>query len=145
MGFTADLLGGLAQLLDDHDVGTWKASGKYAPADRRPIVISAVPSGPDEVIVLTSYDVDNDATQNDDVIGVQVRTRGTRDPRVVDLLDDDVFDVLQGLDVTDLSTGVRVALVERRSSAPIGADENGRHERSSNYYVTAHRPSSNRL
>lgn len=145
MAFTADLLGGLAQLLATRGVGTWKDTGVYLVTDPNPIVMSAVPAAPDAVIVLSAYDVSSDPTQRHDLIGVQVRTRGTKDPRIVDALDDAVFDALQGLDDVTLSTGVRVLLAARQSSGPLGTDANGRHQRSSNYYLTAHRPSTNRF
>jgi hypothetical protein len=143
VGWTEQLLTGIAQHFASGGVGTWKASGAYTSVDRRPIVISAVPSSPDEVITLTAYPVDDDPAMSDVLQGVQVRTRGDRDPRTVDALDDDVFDALHGLAGVVLN-GVHVVLARRISGSPLGVDSNGRHQRSSNYYMQAARPSPHR-
>ncbi len=144
MGFTTDLLAGLAQVLENAGVGAWRPDGTAHTAAETPIVIASVPTAPDRVVVLTSYHVEADAVGNEDVIGVQARTRGTSDPRVVEDLDDAVFSAWQGLHSRTLTGGVRVTLVDFNSGAYLGVDSNGRHERSANYYVTAVRPSPNR-
>ena len=74
---------------------------------------------------------------------VQIRTRGTTDPRDVDDLADAVFDELHGAYGLMLGTAPRLvhtSLIRRRSSALLGPDQLGRHERTDNYYVTASRP-----
>jgi len=79
------------------------------------------------------------------VQGVQVRCRwGGQDPRPVDDLDDALFDLWHDADTFTLPTGVRVVLMERRSSTSLGQDGNGRWSRASNYYLTVHRPSLHR-
>jgi hypothetical protein len=143
VSWTEQLLTGVAEHLAAAGVGTWKPSGAYLSSDVRPIVISAVPSSPDEVITLTAYTVDEDPRDSDVIQGLQVRTRAGRDPRGVDDLDDDVFDALHGL--TDaLLNGVPLVLAHRVSGAPIGVDGNSRHQRSSNYHLMANRPSPHR-
>lgn len=145
MAFTDDLLGGLAQILADAGVGRWNPDGAaYTGEGPPPIVIGSVPGQPDQVITLAAYPVDDEVELNDSTIGVQARARGDRDPRTVDALDDDVFDKLHGLANLTLSTGVRVVQIYRTSGTPLGVDGNGRHERTSNYYVQAARPSAHR-
>lgn len=144
MSFTTDLLAGVAQLLEDEGVATWNPAGAYPADARRPIMMGVVPSGPDEVLTLTAYGITDDPSLSDSVHGMQVRGRAGRDPRTVDALLDDVFDVLHGLHGVDLPGGIRLELALRRSWTPLGADDNSRHERSDNYALTVHRPSPNR-
>lgn len=144
MSFTTDLLSGIAQLLEDTGQGTWKPTGAYATDDPTPIIIKSVPASPDRVITLSEYSVSDDPTLSDSVKGLQVRFRAGRDPRTVDDMADDAFDVLHGLQGVELSTGVLIVQSYRQSSALLGADDNGRHERSDNYYLTVHRPSTHR-
>lgn len=143
MSFTTDLLAGVAQYLEDGAVGTWKATGTYVLADPNPIVIAAVPASPDRVITLTAYSVDDDEQLADSTQGLQVRCRGTSDPRTASDLDDAVFDRLHAAGPLTLG-GVPVVGIRRVSSAPLGPDGNGRHEISSNYYITVARPSQHR-
>lgn len=143
MGFTRDLIAGFAQLLEDAGVATFRETGAYEIGDLNPIMRGSVPGTPDRIIVLTAYTVGDDPTLSDGEAGIQVRTRGTTDVTVVDDLDDDVFDVVQGY-AGELSTGVKVQLARRRSGAYLGVDKNGRHERTSNYYLHVHRPSAHR-
>lgn len=149
MGSTSDLLVGLAQLLEDGGVGAWQQDGTY-PADALTIIkISDLggdaPAGTTQqnIVSLTPYPVSDDPTLSESVQGVQVRLRGSRDPRSVDDLDDLVFDLLQGLGPVTLN-GVRVELAVRRGGTPLGPDANGRHQRSSNYHLTVFRPSRHR-
>lgn len=145
MAFTDDLLTGVAAYLAAGGVGTWRPSGVYLLTDVRPIIITAVPASPDEVIVLTPYTVSDDYSLSDSVQGVQVRTRGTRDPRTVQAVDDDVFGRLHGAHGVTLPGGLRLVACERQSGTPLGVDGNGRHERSSNYYLTVNRPTLHRI
>lgn len=144
MSFTSDVLTGLAQYLEDRGVGTYQPSGGYPTDAVTPIFLGDQPGSPDRLIVLSAYPVDDDPSLSDSVLGVQVRTRGLpSNPRSVDDLDDLIFDALHGArDITAGST--QIVQVMRRSGAPLGKDGNRRFERSSNFYVTAHRPSQHR-
>lgn len=145
MPFTEDLLTGLASLLAAKGVGTWRATAPYLTTDPTPILVSLSPSSHDQVLTLADYAVSDDPILNDTVTGIQVRSRGLpNDPASCRALEDAVFDVLHGLRGVTLPGGVRVVLCERRSSTPTGVDDNRRHERVSNYYVTTNRPSPNR-
>jgi hypothetical protein len=107
--------------------------------------MDTVPASPDRVITLTDYVVADDPTLSDSVIGVQVRTRwGGQDPRPVKDLDGAIFDALHGLEGVTLTGGIHIVSCFRRSGTSMGQDANNRWGRSSNYYATVHRPSTNR-
>ncbi|GAA0371781.1 minor capsid protein [Streptomyces blastmyceticus] len=137
MSYTSDLLDGLARLLHEHGVGTYRPEGTYAPGETA-ITIATTPPAPDRVICLAAYPVTDSSALTDTTTGVQIRTRAGADPREVDTLDDLVFSILQGAGPF-LFGSVRVQLISRASGAPIGADASGRMERTSNFYVRAHR------
>lgn len=142
MSFTKDLIDGLAAYLANQAVGVWRADGSAYQATEVAIYPRDVPSEPDRVIVLNTYPVSDDPRNPEGVTGVQVRAREAPDGDADDLLDA-VFDVLQGLQRV-LSTGVRVAWMERRSGVHLGRDENGRPEAVANYYLGAMRPTAHR-
>lgn len=145
MGFETDLLTGIAQLLATTSLGVWRATGIYTAAETG-IVFDTVPATPDRVITLSDYTVSDDPTLSDSVIGVQVRTRwGGQDPRPVKDLDGGIFNALHGLEGVTLTGGVRVVSMFRRSGTSLGQDANNRWGRSSNFYATVHRPSTNRI
>lgn len=146
MGFTTDLLTGLAVHLAAANVATWQPSGAYGPTVTG-IFIATVPEHPAGVLTLTAYGIDDsDPTVPDSVVGLQVRCRApNRDPRNADNLADAAYDALQSLGPLTLSTGVRLQLCTRRSSLPMGADASGRWERSDNYQLMVHRPATHRL
>jgi len=143
VSWTNRLLAGIGQHLAANAGATWRPTGAYTTADKWPVVITAVPASPDEVIVLTPYSVTDDFGTSDVVQGVQVRTRGTRDPRPVSDRNDAIYDALHGLAHVVLN-GVHIVSIERNSAAYLGVDANGRHEYTSNFYVQAARPSTHR-
>lgn len=142
MGWTADLVEGVGQHLAANNLGVWRTTGPYT-ATEIGIAVGAAPQTPDRIITLTGYTVSDEVELPLSVIGVQVRTRGTTDPRSADNLADPVFDLLHNASRLTLG-GVYVSLIQRRSSAPMGRDANGRWERSDNYYLTCQRPSAHR-
>lgn len=145
MGFSDQLLAGVAQFLEDAGVGTWQPTGAYAAGALNPIFMSQTPGTPDRVMTLTPYTVSDDPSLSDSVQGLQVRLRGTKDPRVVQDMDDAIFDRLHGATGVTLPGGVRLVMALRRSGTPLGADGSGRLERTSNYHLSVHRPSTHRL
>jgi hypothetical protein len=142
VSFTSDLLVGVAQRLHTAGIGVYDADGGYSDSDVA-IVFRAFGQAPDRQIALTTYGVDDNFALSDSVVGLQVRTRGTKDPTVVDAIDDAIFNNLHGAWSATLGS-VQVVSVARTSATPFGADGNGRWERVSNYYLTTHRPSPNR-
>lgn len=144
MGFSRNLLEGLAQFLEDQSVGVWSATGSYQATDTA-IVVQTVPETLPRLVSLSRYPVSDDPSLSNSVVGVQVLTRWDgADPRPVDDLDDLIFEVLHGRTNLLLSTGVRIVQCLRQSGAPLGQDSSKRWSRSTNYYLDVHRPSANR-
>jgi Bacteriophage minor capsid protein len=127
-----DLLRGVAELLDTQGVGTYDETGPL-PAGSTGIVLGRLPDGPDRALALTTYPVgDDDST--DSITGVQVRIRAGTNPLDVLDLSDAVFNALHNRR-SWTARGVRVEISWRNSEAWIGQDQQGRMERSANYYV----------
>lgn len=144
-GFTTDLLTGLGVYLAANGVGTWNTSGVYT-SGQTGIVLGNLPQSPDRIVTLTSYGVSDSPSLSDSVIGVQIRCRwGGQDPRLVDDLQDVIFNLLQWMTSVSLSTGVEIVQCTRNSMATLGQDANGRWSNVSNYYLSVWRPSTNRL
>ncbi|SCL16342.1 hypothetical protein GA0074692_6866 [Micromonospora pallida] len=141
-GWTSRLLTGLALHLQAAGIGTWRDSGIYQ-ANEVGITIRGIPTSPDRIITLAPYVVASPPGLADYTQGVQIRVRGTRDPRVAEDLGDSVFDALDS--AHGLVWGeIPIVQVYRQSYTALGADANGRWESSHNYYVEAMRPTSNR-
>ncbi|MFD9069489.1 minor capsid protein [Streptomyces lasiicapitis] len=138
MTFLPDVVDGLARLLAEHGVGTYRPDGFYAEGETA-ITDTVMPEGPDRVICLTAYPVTESAALTDTVLAVQVRTRAGPDPREVAALDEAVFAALHASGRHTFGTA-RISLVWRFSAGSLGADANGRQERTSNYRLRANRP-----
>lgn len=142
MSFAGQLLVGVAEYLDAQGVGVWRPTGAYQPAEKA-IVVRTLPQAPDVVVSLDTYSVSDDVVLTDSVMGLNILTRGDRDPRTVEDLDDVLFDVLHAAKNLRLN-GIAVTQITRQSSAPTGADGNGRFQSSNNFYLDVHRPSRHR-
>lgn len=143
-GWTSRLIAGLAQHIADAGIGVWRPPpGAAYAAGEVGILDRAVPPVPDRVITLAMYPV-GQAYQGlaDVTVGVQIRTRGTTDPRVCDDLADALYDLLDSASGLRLG-GIAVVQLYRQSYASLGQDNNNRWERSDNYYVDAMRPTAN--
>ena len=150
-GITTTLLTCLAQHLEDAGVGNWDPDGTYT-TDTVGIYLKALPgteTDPDTALALTAYGVDDTPTWDEDTdggravtIGVQVRARGTRDPRVVDDLTDATYRALHNATGLTLGTDtpLPVALIWRVSLADLGPDDEGRWETTQNFYAHTTRP-----
>ncbi|MFD4264151.1 minor capsid protein [Streptomyces sp. NPDC058534] len=140
----ADLLDGLAQHLAGKGLVT------YAPdAVGGDCFIDGMPSTPSEAVALTSYD---DAVEPDSLLGydeprVQVRVRGTRDPRVSRQRCKSIRNELIGLGPVALPDGTELILAVPLGSGPssIGADENGWHEHVANFRMEIRNVSPHRV
>lgn len=140
---SADLLGGLAALIAETGVGSWRPDGSaYAP-EEVPIALGALPGTTGRGIALALYGSADDQVHADSVRMVQVRLRGDSDIRTVDRMSDDLFDALHGRTRFTLA-GVPVIEAHRQSTALLGRDDNGRWERTDNYYLQTHTPTTHR-
>lgn len=143
MGWTSDLLTGLAEHLDANSVGIWRPTGAYG-ADETAIVIRAIPQEPDRLITLAPYPVGTTLRgMQDHVSAIQIRVRGTTDPRVCEDLADEVFDLLDSCGRQTLN-GIALVDMWRQSYTSLGQDANLRWEASHNYHVEAMRATANR-
>ncbi|MEV0114461.1 minor capsid protein [Streptomyces sp. NPDC050844] len=125
-------------LVAETGLAVYRPDGIYTAAETG-ITFSVLPDAPDGAVCLTPYPVE-DTDLTDAVTGVQVRMRRGHDPRLVEQLADDVFDLLHNRRGLVLG-GVHVALIWRQSQAPMGQDVHGRQEISANYYARTTRPS----
>lgn len=142
MGFTTDFLAGVAQLLDTDGVAVWKPTGVYDDNEIG-IVIGPPSQSPPSLVALAVYNSVDDPAQSDSTVMLQVRVRAPDDdPRKADDLSDGVFNSLQGVRTT--VNGIRLVYGKRSSSFPLGIDGNGRQERTDNYDLMVHRPSTHR-
>lgn len=142
-GFTSRLLTGMAEHLDAAGIGDWDPTGtSYADGDTA-IVIRAIPDQPDRLITLAAYPLGTNLPgMADHRVAVQVRLRGSTDPRDCDDLADAIFDALDGCGRQTWSE-IPVKDVIRRSYTSLGQDGSRRWERSENYEVDAMRPTAN--
>ncbi len=145
-GLYDNLLVGVGVALNAAALGTWNTSGAYTSAQTG-IVLGVIPQTPDRIIALTAYGISDSPGISDSVVGLQVRTRWSgADPRPVYDLDDALFSYLQGKTAWTLSTGVVVVECHRISGpASLGQDANNRWSLSSNYHLTVHYASTNRI
>jgi hypothetical protein len=142
-GWTSKLLVGVAEYLAAGNVGTWRPTGAYA-AGETAIVIRAIPDQPDRLITLAPYPIGTGLKgMQDHQTAIQIRVRGTADPRVCDDLADEVFD---RLDSSGRRTLNDIAVVDmwRQSYTSLGRDQASRWERSENYYIDAMRATAHR-
>ncbi|SRR6266498_3983455 len=142
MGFTSDLLTGVAQLLDADGVAVWNPFGAYS-ATEIGIVIGVPSQDPPSLVALAVYNNVDDPAASDSTVMLQVRVRAPDDdPRKADDLADGVFNSLQGMRAT--LNGIHIVYARRNSSYPLGIDSNGRQERTDNWDLVVHRPSTHR-
>jgi hypothetical protein len=141
MTATFDLIAGLAQLLEDAGLVTYRSDGtNYTPTETG-VGYKYMPELPNRFVTLTPYGANND--QPVTTLGnqpVQVKMRGTADPQDVDDLGDGIFQALHG--VTDRMFGsVHVVQILRVSSIPLGMEEQARRWlRSDNYSIDVDLP-----
>jgi hypothetical protein len=144
VGYTKDLLSGLARDLAAGTIGVWRTNGIYQ-GNETGIILGVFPDKPVNVIALTAYPVSDDPV-SDDVIGIQVRTRrdGQDTGPGMDLADQIHERWHMAHDLT-LPGGVFVKQLERRSATSGGRDSAGRSSFIQNFYATVprrlpHRP-----
>lgn len=142
MGYTTDLIAGVASYLEAQGVGDWSPGTALATGTL--IVAEETPQEPHRVITLTEYQVADDPALSDATIGLNVALRGdVNDLASVLDMRDAVYDALHGLEhITVGASGaeVRLNLVWRQSQTKLAPDENGRRRRSENYYIRVNRP-----
>jgi len=136
MGFTVNLLTGIAELLNTENVGRWipQGAGQSFAATDTAIAIDSLGASPDKGIALTLYDVEHTGGTGS-VQGLQCRVRGNPKDRTAakDILDR-IFDTLHDLEHTTIG-GVPVVRIWWQSGANLGPDSLNRPEHTANYYI----------
>lgn len=122
----------IATLADSALNIAWIPTGSYGTAQVG-IYMATVPSKPDKVIVLSPRQLAADPTLTDATYALQVRLRGTADPRVVWSLRDAVKAVILGRWPTTLPNGLEVRSVEYNGGTTLGQDASQRIEWSENF------------
>lgn len=139
MSLTSDALRGVAQHLEDAGIGTWSTTTAYVSTDTA-VALKALPTTPDRAIAV-SVIADLEVYSPQIVLRVQITTRESADKPsdAVDDLADDVIAVMHG--VRNAWWGALwVSRCSHFSTAPLGADEAGRQERSDNFRIITTRP-----
>ncbi|MGV8972912.1 MAG: phage tail terminator protein [Rhodoglobus sp.] len=123
-------------LLDTANVGEWRPSGPAYSAGEVGIFYGPILAAPDRAMGVTTYLQTDDPETCLAVRMVQVRYRGAKGiPNGADILADAGFAALHMLHHTS-----GIARITRSSTAPFGADGNGRQERVDNYRVIIDNP-----
>lgn len=94
-----------------------------------------MPEHPDEAVALNLYPVQESP---DTIVGVQFRMRAKTDGRL-DLIEDALSNIWSDRWSGTLR-GIRLVSASWASGASLGQDQNGRQERSANYYLRVERP-----
>lgn len=145
MGFTVNLLTGIAELLHAENVGRWipQGAGQSFTATDTAIAIDSLGASPDKGIALTLYDVEHTGG-TDSVMGLQCRVRGNPKDRTAakDILDR-LFDTLHDLEHATIG-GVPVVRIWWQSGAGLGPDSLNRPEHTANYYIETIRSGTHR-
>lgn len=129
----------LADYLAANGVGEWKESGKYAKGTAMPIYVGVLPDEAETGIGIQTYADDrtrDDATPD---IYVQIRIRGTKDPRptgVGPATADKIFALLHDSSNLSLNNRTHVLLCRRSLRAPEERDEAARWTRADSYTFT---------
>jgi hypothetical protein len=111
----------LAALADSAQHITWQSSGSYA-AGTVGIYMASVPTTPDKIVTLSPRELTAHPTLVDAEYALQIRTRGTPDPRVVWALRDACRDVILGRWPTTLPNGLEIRSVDYAGGGAIGQD-----------------------
>jgi hypothetical protein len=126
-----DLLDGIAQYLHERGLVTYTPDGTGGD-----VFMEAMPSTPDQCVVLTGYGgAAPDGLLPYDQPRVQVRVRGTTDPRVSRRRAQAIRSQLHGLGHVFLPDGTNVISCESLQAAPesLGVDANRRFEHVVNF------------
>ena len=131
----AELTVAICEMLGELPGWSWSTTAAY-PADRVGVFYGPIPDSPDRAVGVRVYG----GTDNPEVYGpkrsVQLHIRGARNhPDSADQLAGLAFLLLQGR----MRTG-GINHIHRTSFGPLGADVNGREERSENYSVVLDNP-----
>ncbi|WP_406321050.1 minor capsid protein [Streptomyces sp. NBC_00519] len=141
MSYTIDHLNALARYLHAHGLLVYDPTGTSGDT-----FIETMPPAPDRAVSLALYGAGAlDARNGWDERSLQVRVRGTSDPRVSRRRAEGIYDALHGLAGCELPGGIWLVLAAATAApAPLGTDTNGRHEHVTNYRLDIEAPTTHR-
>ncbi|SOB83137.1 minor capsid protein [Streptomyces sp. 1331.2] len=133
----ADLLDGIARYLQAAGLLTYDPTGTTGDT-----FIETLPPAPDRAVQLSLYGAgEPDAANPWDERALQVRVRGTADPRISRARAEAIYAALHGLAGIELPGGAWLVLcVAQQTPYPLGVDTTGRHEHTTNYRLDIEGP-----
>ncbi|MEV0115539.1 minor capsid protein [Streptomyces sp. NPDC050844] len=136
-----DYLDALARHLAERGLLTYDPTGICGDT-----FIETMPPAPDEAVSLSLYGAGAlDARNGWDVRSLQVRVRGTTDPRLSRRRAEAIYGALHGLARCELPGGIWLVLAAAVATpAPLGVDQGGRHEHVTNYRLDLEVPTPHR-
>ncbi|MYV48219.1 minor capsid protein [Streptomyces sp. SID2888] len=124
----ADVVDGIARYLDGLGLLDYDPDGTGGD-----VFIGTMPPAPDQAVSLTLYSAGTpDARDDADTVSLQIRVRGTADPRVSERRCLALRDALHGLAGVELPDGTWLVLATAPRPTPMGPDANRRHEHIAN-------------
>ncbi|MFJ6707027.1 MULTISPECIES: minor capsid protein [unclassified Streptomyces] len=137
----ADLLDGLARHLADAGLLTYDPAGIAGDT-----FAETLPPEPAEAVGLWLYGAgEQDSRNGYDTRQLQVRVRGTADPRVSRRRAEALYGALHGLAGIELPDGTYLVLsVAQQTPTPLGPDSAGRHEHVVNFRLDVDNPTTHR-
>lgn len=136
-----NLLDGVALYLAGLDLLTYDPTGTAGDT-----FIETLPPAPAEAVGLWLYGAgEQDSRNGYDTRSLQVRVRGTADPRVSRRRAEALYGALHGLAGLELPDGTWLVLaVAQQAPAPIGTDGSGRHEHTVSVRLDVANPTTHR-
>ncbi|GGW67917.1 minor capsid protein [Streptomyces griseoloalbus] len=120
----ADIVDGIARHLDALGLLTYSPDSTDGDT-----FAGTMPAAPGEAVALTLRPASTTTAPDDaEVAQLQIRVRGTSDPRVSGRRCRAIRDALHGLANVELPDGTWLVLATAPLPAPMGTDSNGRHE-----------------
>lgn len=137
--FTAQLVTGFAELLATDPAFTWNVDGAYDPADTG-IGVMNFPLMCPRAVAIGPYPLSANATLSQSMIGIQFKSRGTKDPFDVWLMDDAIQRAFLGRFPMVLPTGIRIASLVWSSGSSLGQQADDIWLWVSNFAANVNRP-----
>ncbi len=137
----ADLAEGIAKYLTARGLLNYQPDGPGGDT-----FVDTMPPQPDQAVALTLYGgPEPDPESADDEVSLQVRIRGTEDPRLSRRRSQAIYSVLHGAAGLTLPNGDFLILsIAQQTTTALGIDTNGRHEHVVNYRMTYTNQTENR-
>lgn len=131
-----NLVTDLAQHIANAGYGQWNPTGIYKDYQPPAIYLGIIPDEAGPSIALNVYSDDRSRDTATPDIRVQIRVRGTRDPRFASIVADDIFGLLHEQTDYRLDNATSVLRSHRHLRAPEERDTNLRWHRIDSYTFT---------